>query len=162
MDINELKDQLAKSVRLYEQYEERHQSQIAEEIEALKELVGTLRSSLPIEKINDVEGTLIYVFAESKKKTVSPNVYLCEDGRIRYQVYLKDEYRSYNPTVKYEGSYAVVDPIEMFAKRNGLEFADVVEFFIERIDALPEMAKNLDEETSLRKQYLANFKKVMG
>lgn len=160
VDLRELKLGLEKSLKIYEEISHQKEVVVKEEIEQLEKLIDYLEPVLPKKIINGKKAYLIYVFAESKKKTVSPDVYFCEDGNIRYQVYLKEDYRSYNPTVEYEGPYAVVDAKDMFSKRNGLEFADIVEFFIERVESLREMAENTEEATQVRKRFLKNYTKL--
>ncbi|GAB6447458.1 hypothetical protein CON36_19595 [Bacillus cereus] len=160
MDFKRLRKELERSTNVYTTIESAHKRHVEQEVEVLESLLAFLMPSLPQETINGKKAVLIYVYEDSSKKTISNKVFYCEDGKIRYQVFKKDEYMNYNPTVEYDGSYAVVEAAEHFSKRNGLELSDVVDFFVERVDALKEIAAQLDEGLELRKQYLESFKKI--
>ncbi len=160
MDFKRLRKELEKSTHLYSVVEEEHIKQVQDEVRALDALLTYLTPALPQEYINGKRAVLIYVYEDSNKKTISNKVYYCEDKKIRYQVFKKDEYLNYNPTVEFDGAYAVVDPAEHLSKRNGLELADIVDFFAERVETLKVMASQLHEGVEGRKQYLNAFKKV--
>lgn len=157
MDLNQLKDKLAASVQVYEKVESEYKEQIAAEIETLEKLLSFLMPILPETTINGQRAVLIYVFEASEKRTIAPEVYYCEDGKIRYQVYNKEGYQNFNPLVEYEGAYAVVTAEKMF--RN-LDLSDVVDFFEERVESLPLMAQDLYEGTEVRKSYLKKFNSI--
>lgn len=157
MDFDKLKVELSKSVRVYETMENDYKEQLKAEIDALERLLTFLMPILPETEINGQRAVLIYVFEESKKKTIAPEVFYCEDGKIRYQVYDKEGYKGWNPLVEYEGSYAVVPAEKMFKT---IDLSDVVDFFEERVDSLRIIAKDMHEATEIRKGYLKNFEKV--
>ncbi|MFP3727418.1 hypothetical protein U8V72_19755 [Priestia filamentosa] len=160
MDFKSLRNELEKSKNIFTEIEKEHQEQVQEEVRALDALVSYLAPALPHEYINGKRATLIYVYEDSNKKTISNRVYYCEDKMIRYQVFKKEDYLNYNPTVVFDGAYALVEPKEHLSKRNGLELADIVDFFAERIDTLREIGKQLHEEVEARRQYLKAFKSI--
>lgn len=157
MDFNELKNNLEKSVIAFETIEKDFDGQLEEEIEALEKLLAFLMPVLPEVHIAGQRAVLIYVFEESKKRTIAPEVYYCEDGKIRYQVYEKEGYKNFNPLVEYEGAYAVVEAKKMFKT---IDLSDVFGFFEERVDSLLLMAKEMEESRSIRQKYLKDFQKV--
>lgn len=158
MDFKSLKNELEKSVIIYKTIEKEKSAQIEAELDSLDQLLMYLMPVLPNEIINGKRAVLIYVFEDSAKKTISNKVFYCEDKKVRYQVFKKEEYKGYNPDVEYEGAYAVVEASKMFQT---IELADVLDFFSERVEALPEMAKDINESTLLRKDFLYRYKKFI-
>lgn len=154
-----MKNELEKSVKLYKRIEEEKNAQILEELDALDDLLAYLMPILPNEVINGKRAVLIYVFEDSAKKTISNKVFYCEDGKVRYQVFKKEEYMGYNPTVEYEGAYAVVDADKMFQT---IDLSDIIGFFEERVEALPAIAEKMNEATDMRKEFLKQYKKFVS
>lgn len=160
MNFKDLKKELESATNAYTNAEYQLKKHVEDEVNALEALLTYFMPVLPLEIINGRKAVQIYVYEDSTKKTISNKVYYCEDKKIRYQVFKKDEYQGYNPTVEYEGSYAVVSTFDHFSKRNGLDLSDVVEYFIERVDVLPELTDKLIENIEIRREFLSNFKKV--
>lgn len=157
MDFFTLKNELDKSSKIYNRINQEQEHIIKEELISFEKLMKYLDSVLPKEKISGVECTLIYVFDSSKKSSISPKVYHCEDGKIRFQVYKKEEYKGYSPNTSIKDGYAVVEPEEMFKYIN---LSDVYEFLVERIDTLKEIAEHTHEEIEHRKNFLNMFNKL--
>lgn len=124
---------------------------IEKEVSTLKEIIEYFDDAIPYESINGMKATLIYIFEANNKRTISNKVYFCEDGKIRYQVYKKDEYLGYNPEAVFEGSYAVVDAGEMF---KNIDLSDVLQFFDERVTDIPEKSKDIKEDTFRRSKFI--------
>lgn len=158
MDFNNLKNELEKSVNMFKKIEAEKSAQIDAELDSLDQLLMYLMPVLPNEIINGKRAVLIYVFEDSAKKTISNKVFYCEDKKVRYQVFKKEEYKGYNPEVEYEGAYAVVEANKMFQT---IDLSDVLDFFSERVETLPEMAKDMSESTLMRKNFLDQYKKFI-
>lgn len=158
MNLVELKEKLKSATDLFKQTQREKEKIISEELLLVDELIQFLKPSLPTENINNQEAILIYVFEDSNKKTISNKVYYCEDKRIRYQVFKKEEYKNYNPLVEYEGSYAIVTREKMFETIN---LQDVLEFFIERLDVLPTLATRIKAENKERAKMNQRIKEIL-
>lgn len=155
---------------LIEQYKDFHEKHtdlkneknkiIEEEIKTFLEIFKLLKPYYPYEIINGVKSYLIYRFENSKNTSISPKVYYCDDGYVRYAVFDVETYKCYNPEVIIEerAPFAKVSLQKMFET---LELYDFLHFILDRLSTLNEIHEKKMKELFGRKSSLEDFKDLL-
>ncbi|QST02896.1 hypothetical protein IMZ31_20320 (plasmid) [Pontibacillus sp. ALD_SL1] len=115
----------------------------------------------PLEKTITVHGedaVLIYVFDSNGKTMISPEVFLCENGNIVYEVYDEEGYRRFRPTADIQENYVTI-PLEEFLMY--CPFYEIIAFFHDRIDILYKNAESWIERNDKRKRCIEKMREIL-
>lgn len=141
-------------------YEEEKKKVIEEEIEIFKKFFEKIKPYYPYKVFFGQKYYQIYRYENSKNVSISPVVYYCEDGTVRYAVLDVNVYKSYNPEVKLmDGApFAIVTLEKIF---ENLELFDIISYMTKRIKTLETL---LEENTNMlygKRSSLDDFKEII-